>query len=309
MTAADVALLLTNRISPVAVDSLKAKEFWKLRSEIDFDGLLGSSAGEIGGQVGDTAMGERIAALLDAATGFAVAREELESKGIRLLTLGDGAYPDRLCTALGEAAPPMLYGAGPLEWLETPLIGVVGSRSVDDDGAEVARGVADVAARHGAGVVSGGAKGVDLLAMEAAYQAEIPSIGVTTEGLERASRRKELRGAVGEGRLCLLTPYAPGADFSVGNAMGRNKLIYGLATVTMVVASDLDSGGTWGGATEALRRGFGSVAVWTGAGAGPGNAALVERGGWAVDDLDHWDPSAASAPVNEPRPSQLGLEI
>jgi predicted Rossmann fold nucleotide-binding protein DprA/Smf involved in DNA uptake len=309
MTAADVALRLTNRISPVAVEPLKAKEFWKIRSIDDFESLLGAPATDIGVRVGDPVMGERIAALLDAATGFTVAREGLESKGIRLLSPGDGVYPDRIPSALGAAAPPMLYGAGPLAWLDQTLIGVVGSRAVDEDGADVARGVAEAAGRCHAGIVSGAAKGVDLLAMDAAYRAELPVVGVTSEGLERASGRKELRGAVGEERLCLITPYAPEAGFSVGNAMGRNKLIYGLATVTLVVASDLDSGGTWGGATEALRRGFGRVAVWTGAGAGPGNAALVERGGEAVDDLTDWDPSTASAPVNEPQPSQLGLGI
>jgi predicted Rossmann fold nucleotide-binding protein DprA/Smf involved in DNA uptake len=60
--------------------------------------------------------------------------------------------------------------------------------------------------------------------------------------------------------------------------MGRNKLIYGLSDVTLVVASDHDSGGTWAGATEALRKRFGAVAVWDGPGAGPGNQPLIERG-------------------------------
>jgi predicted Rossmann fold nucleotide-binding protein DprA/Smf involved in DNA uptake len=68
--------------------------------------------------------------------------------------------------------------------------------------------------------------------------------------------------------------------------MGRNKIIYALADVTLVVCSDSGSGGTWGGATEALRRGFGRVAVWTGDGAGPGNAELVGRGATPVDDFD-----------------------
>ena len=39
------------------------------------------------------------------------------------------------------------------------------------------------------------------------------------------------------------------------------------------------------GAVEALRDGFSDVAAWVGDGAGPGNAALVERGARAVTDL------------------------
>ena len=64
--------------------------------------------------------------------------------------------------------------------------------------------------------------------------------------------------------------------------MGRNKLIYALADLTVVVAADTGGGGTWTGADEALRRGVGRVAVWRGDGEGPGNAALESRGAVAI---------------------------
>jgi predicted Rossmann fold nucleotide-binding protein DprA/Smf involved in DNA uptake len=67
--------------------------------------------------------------------------------------------------------------------------------------------------------------------------------------------------------------------------MGRNKLTYGQAEITLVVCSDLGTGGSWEGAREAMRRDFGRVAVWMGRGAGPGNAKLVELGGVAITDL------------------------
>jgi predicted Rossmann fold nucleotide-binding protein DprA/Smf involved in DNA uptake len=82
--------------------------------------------------------------------------------------------------------------------------------------------------------------------------------------------------------------------------MGRNKLIYALATRTLVVASDLDSGGTWAGATECLKRGFGEVAVWRGEGEGPGNEALVSQGARevrATTDLFGESPAPAPAPA------------
>ena len=37
-------------------------------------------------------------------------------------------------------------------------------------------------------------------------------------------------------------PYNPEAPFSVGNAMGRNRLIYALSALTLVVASEVDKG-------------------------------------------------------------------
>ena len=146
MTAVDATLLLTNRVAPVDAEPLKAKEFWALRAEVDIGDLLGLSAADLSERLGNSELAMRVATLLDAATGFALAREELESKGVRMLTPGDGLYPERLLARLCEAAPPTLYAAGPAEWLEVPLIGVVGSRDVDEHGADVARRVAAVAA-------------------------------------------------------------------------------------------------------------------------------------------------------------------
>ena len=54
--------------------------------------------------------------------------------------------------------------------------------------------------------------------------------------------------------------------------------------VTVVVASAKGEGGTWSGATEALEKDFGRVAVWMGGGAGAGNEALVEAGGVPISE-------------------------
>ena len=68
--------------------------------------------------------------------------------------------------------------------------------------------------------------------------------------------------------------------------MGRNKLIYAQAALTVVIASDDGAGGTWAGATEALKHGYGSVAVWRGDGEGPGNGPLQRRGTLPVSSLE-----------------------
>jgi hypothetical protein len=68
--------------------------------------------------------------------------------------------------------------------------------------------------------------------------------------------------------------------------MGRNKIIYGLSRVTVVVTSAHGEGGTWTGATEAIKKRYGRVAVWVGPGAGPGNAPLVRAGAAPVDRPD-----------------------
>ena len=42
----------------------------------------------------------------------------------------------------------------------------------------------------------------------------------------------------------------------MGAEIGRNRLIYCLADYAIVVASDAEKGGTWAGATEALKAGW-----------------------------------------------------
>jgi predicted Rossmann fold nucleotide-binding protein DprA/Smf involved in DNA uptake len=60
--------------------------------------------------------------------------------------------------------------------------------------------------------------------------------------------------------------------------MGRNKLIYALSALTLVVATSEGSSGTWAGAAEALRAKNGVVAVWRGPGEGSGNGTIEQQG-------------------------------
>jgi predicted Rossmann fold nucleotide-binding protein DprA/Smf involved in DNA uptake len=69
--------------------------------------------------------------------------------------------------------------------------------------------------------------------------------------------------------------------------MARNRLVYALSEVTVVVATDLESGGTWAGATEALKKKNGDVAVWVGEGSGPGNDALASLGARPILGLEN----------------------
>ena len=144
--------------------------------------------------------------------------------------------------------------------------------------------------------------------MSAAFDSGGTVVGVLADALDARLRQPDIRRAIGEDRLTLLTPFKPDAGFSVASAMGRNKVVYGLSKVTLVVASDLDKGGTWQGAVEAIRRRYGRVAVWRGEGEGPGNAALVARGGIAVTSMDELNALVSSdAPTRDAEPGQLSF--
>ncbi len=179
-----------------------------------------------------------------------------------------------------------MYAAGPVELLDTAGLGVVGSRDVSPSGAEIAIAAAKCASRHSIPVVSGGARGVDQLAMNSAFDSGGAVIGLLADSLSRRLAKSDVRAAIHSGQALMCTPYNPDAGFSAGNAMGRNKLIYAQSTFTLVVATDEGKGGTWSGATEALDHKFGRVAVWRGPGEGPGNETLERRGAVPISDLD-----------------------
>ena len=303
------ALLLTQRLVDASAPPLKSSEYWVLLDAVgDPARLLGRAAAEVAEESGiDGAMAERVAALLDVATLFAVRLDEAEQSGLQLLSSVDAGYPGVLRDRLGRTAPPLLYAVGDVKLLQTELLGIVGSRDVSEPAVGVAHGSAEEAVANGFGVVSGGAKGVDRLAMGAALEAGGHAVGVLADSLVRMTRDAEVRRTVSDGRLCLCTPYKPTAGFSVPNAMGRNKLIYALSAATFVVAADAEKGGTWAGAVEALRRGFAPVSVWLGGGSAAGNDPLVRQGARGVESLDQLFP----LPIPEQRDAaaQLALDM
>ncbi len=304
-------LAMTNRFTDVGVAPLKASELWRLLTRVDDPaGLLGlderAAADLTPGTGVDPA---RLVRLLDAGVALAARLERLYERGISVITAFDEAYPHRLRDRLELAAPPVLYCAGETSLLGVDGIGVVGSRDVGPEAGEVTRKVAHLVADSGMTVVSGGAKGVDSISMAAAYEAGGSAIGVLADALERAIGQTDNRCAMLDGRACLCTPYRPDARFTAGSAMGRNKIIYGLARVTLVVASAEGEGGTWSGATEALKKRYGRVAVWTGDGSGPGNDALVKGGGAPIEQPEAILSFDAVGPTDHADQSQMELSF
>ena len=160
---------------------------------------------------------------------------------------------------------------------------------------DAARRAAEMAADRGWAVISGLARGVDQVAMVAALDAGGVVVGVPAEGIHKASRNADDPPACPRRRpLAWRARSAPDTPFQAGNAMGRNKIIYALSTVTFVASSDRGSGGTWAGAKEAIDKRYAPVAVWTGNGSRDGNEELARRGATPVarvSDLFDVDPS------------------
>lgn len=259
--------------------------------------LQGQSADELAKALAlPTGEAERITRLLEFAGQLSVELQSLFEHGLWAVTRVDEHYPSRMRDTLKHQAPVVLFGAGNIRRLQCPGAAVVGSRNIDEAGAAFAREVGAKAVAAKLPVVSGGARGTDRIAMQAALEAGGLAFGALADSLERTARQPDVREFVSDGRLVLLTPYAPTAGFSVGSAMGRNKLIYGLAEFAVVVSSDHQTGGTWAGAVEALKANWCPVLARDGEGVPRGNKELLKLGAVAlsvdklaaISDLPAW---------------------
>lgn len=260
-------------------------------------GLLGKDADELAVALSlAPAEAERINRLFERGGAVAMMLDNLLSRGIWAVTRYDPSYPARLKESLKAQAPSVLFGAGDIRLLERGGVAIVGSRSLDEAGAAFTRELGRKTAAAGWAVVSGGARGTDRVAMDAGLQAGGVSVGVMADSLERTIRQADVREFLLDGRLVLVTPYGPDAGFSIGAAMGRNKVIYGLADFAVIVSSDHDKGGTWAGAVEALKGNWRPVFVRASDNAPRGNRELVKLGGVpfpetelpAISDLPGW---------------------
>ncbi|MGH7561523.1 MAG: DNA-processing protein DprA [Gemmatimonadales bacterium] len=172
------------------------------------------------------------------------AREALahaERLGAKLLIPGDEDFPPRLLEI--PEPPPALFALGSLSLLARPAVAIVGSRDHSAYGGEVARRLGREAAVAGLVVVSGMARGLDALAHAGALEATGATIGVLGNGLGvvyPAANRRLYRAVIERGLL--ITEFPPGERPVIGAFPRRNRIISGLARVTVVVEAAQASG-------------------------------------------------------------------
>ena len=142
-----------------------------------------------------------------------------------------------------QDAPTVLFAKGRLELLGRPAVAIVGSRDHSAYGAEVCRMIAGAAAAAGITVISGMARGLDAIAHQAALDAGGATIGVLGNGLGviYPAANRALYDRVGREGL-LVSEFPPGERPNAGSFPRRNRLISGMARVTVVVEAAHGSG-------------------------------------------------------------------
>ncbi len=182
--------------------------------------------------------------------------ENLLEQGFQLVPLNSKDYSETLKQNLKtKHSPPLLYVKGNVKLLNEDSLAIVGSRKASDISLQFTKNIAKKCAEKYKVVVSGFAKGVDKMALDATLEYNGHSIVVLPQGiLTFGSGIQKYYKKIISGDVLILSTYHPKAPWSVGLAMNRNNYIYGLVKTIYVAESD-SSGGTWNGVMDGLKKG------------------------------------------------------
>lgn len=220
---------------------------------------------------------ERVNKLVDRGAAFSFEIQEYEKKGINVVTEINKDYPIMLKRQLKKKKPPILFYSGDLSLANKVGIGVVGSRNISTEGFDFTKDLVEKASKEKLIIYSGGAKGVDETAETVALNTGGAVVSYIADSLVSKIKKPAVASNIANGSMLLLSDQKPDAGFSAGRAMNRNKYIYASAYGTFVVESDYNKGGTWSGATDAIKNKWGRVFVHENS--LEGNKKLIELGG------------------------------
>ena len=228
---------------------------------------------------------EAVKALMKRSASIEFALDEMSKMGINICTFLDEEFPHRVHDILKDFCTPMFYTCGNSEINKNRCVGYVGSRNIGSDDekwtqSRIAKNVSD-----GFTVVTGGAKGIDTVALNNCIENGGQAILFVPDNMSAKIGESFIRKNIIDNKLLVyshVSPFAPKTRNSfVSSAIERNKYIYAMSKATVVVRSDEGKGGTWSGATQTLKHKW---SVVRGHKAYSGNQALIKLGAIPLDD-------------------------
>jgi len=210
--------------------------------------------------------------------------ENLSNQGFELIPVISSGYSETLKSNFKEGYSPVLfYVKGNKKILKEKSVAIVGSRNANEISIKFTDNIAKKASNEFKVIVSGFAKGVDKQALYSAIKYKGQSIIVLPQGvLTFGSGYKEYYKPIVEGNVLVLSAYHPKTPWRAELAMARNALIYGLAD-EIYAAESGETGGTWSGVIDGLRRGRKIFVRQPESNEKNANELLIQKGAVAVD--------------------------
>ena len=212
--------------------------------------------------------------------------EQLQNEGYELIPITSPEYSQTLKANLKtNHAPALLYVKGNKQILQEKSVAIVGSREASEISLEFTDHIAQKATGDFKVVVSGFAKGVDKQALDSAIKHIGQSIIVLPQGIMTFSTGfKTYYKQIVDGDVLVVSVFHPRAPWKVELAMARNPIIYALAD-EIYVAESSETGGTWSGVMDGLRKKRKIYVRKPEPTEENANELLIEKGAIAVDIL------------------------
>lgn len=247
----------------------------------------------------------------------AEAAKVVQSK-LGTLHFEDRDFPRRLLHC--PDAPTLLYTLGQCDFNAPRSVAIVGTRHASSNGIAFTRKLIEHLAAKCAPVtvVSGLAYGIDITAHRTAMDLGLPTVAVLAHGLRMmypADHRGDAQRIVRSGGA-LVTEYRADTRPHPSQFLARNRLIAGLADVTVVIESDYKGGSltTARNAAEYNREVFAMPGYPTAVTSRGCNRLIADGKAWLLDSPErlveamNWDSAPAAAPGSKANP-QLELFV
>jgi len=208
--------------------------------------------------------------------------ERLAEKKIYVVSRTQENYPAKLKKAMGKNAPAIFFFCGEMDLLNAETVAIIGSREVTEQEEEYAKKHARISAKNGRVIVSGGARGIDSIAQDAALHAGGKVVTYVSDNMVGyIAQNAEF---ILYDRMLVLSSFHPEATFKGYNALERNKYIYASSDYAVVVSSGDGKGGSFKGADDCLKNKYCPLYIKDDEFAPAGNKKLIELGGLPVNE-------------------------
>ena len=170
--------------------------------------------------------------------------KKAEKADCSIVIYPDKNYPEKL--RLLSNPPAVLYVRGNVAVLNGIVYaGIVGSRKCDAYGLQMASNIAREIGAVGAGIISGGAEGVDGAAHDGAIRVNAPTIAVMGSGIDviYPACNKELFERIEKSGGAIISEFPFGTPPRGKNFPYRNRIIAAMSTAVALVRAARRSGG------------------------------------------------------------------
>lgn len=228
--------------------------------------------------------------------------DELSKKEIAITTFLDEDFPYRLYDILGDFCPPIFYKCGNSELNKLKFIGYTGSRCINENDELWTKRTVIKNIEDNYAIVTGGAKGIDTIALNTCIENSGKAVLFLPENILSKIQEPFIKKNINNNKILAYSHVSPFAlktqNSFAASALERNKYIYAMSTAAIAVKANINQGGTWDGAVNAIKHKWTHVYTW-GNKDYAGNQALIQLGALPLTDEHDMQKKVRSVSYND----------